>query len=117
MLGVTRILRAKKGCEDALRQAVTELANHVRASEPRTAAFFVTQDEEDPRIFTIYARFVDRADLAAYDDSWAKAAFAGIAKPLIDGAISHFSGREIAPSAEEAGAFIATEELNAANDE
>jgi quinol monooxygenase YgiN len=121
MLSLTTILRAKKGREAALRDALVEWAEHVRASEPRTAAFFVMQETEDPRLFTTYARFEDRSDLAAHDDSWAKAAFAGTAKPLIDGAVSRFEGEELAAgggSGEKPGVeVIPIEDLTAANDE
>ena len=67
MLTITAVIRARKGEERALRDALLEVADNVRANEPDTVGFFISQDLEDPCVFTTYERFTDRA--AMYDPS------------------------------------------------
>jgi quinol monooxygenase YgiN len=60
MLTITAIIRAKKGSEAAMRQALVDVAENVRANEPDTVGFFISQDASDPCVFTTYERFTDR---------------------------------------------------------
>ncbi|MGL3208061.1 putative quinol monooxygenase [Bradyrhizobium sp. BR 1433] len=44
MLAITAIIRAKKGHEAAMRQALLDVVEHVRANEPSTVGYYVSQD-------------------------------------------------------------------------
>jgi quinol monooxygenase YgiN len=95
MLTITAVIRAKKGEEAALRSALLEVADNVRANEPDTVGFFISQDLEDPRVFTTYERFTDRAAMDRHNGSVVVARFFGIAKPLLDGAVTLVTSSEI----------------------
>ena len=41
MLTITAVIRARKGQEGALRDALLEVADNVRANEPDTVGFFI----------------------------------------------------------------------------
>jgi quinol monooxygenase YgiN len=91
MLTITAVIRARKGEERALRDALLEVADNVRANEPDTVGFFISQDLEDPCVFTTYERFtMDR-----HNGSAVVAKFFGIAKPLLDGAVTLVTSSEI----------------------
>jgi quinol monooxygenase YgiN len=68
---------------------------HVRATEPDTVGFFISQDLEDPCVFTTYERFTDRAAMDRHNGSAGVAKFFGIAKPLLDGAVTLITSSEI----------------------
>ena len=85
MLTITAIIRAKKGSEATMRQALAEVAEHVRANEPATIGFFVSQDASDPCVFTTYERFADKSAMDRHNGSEVVARFFGIAKPILDG--------------------------------
>ena len=53
MLTITAVIRAKKGHEDTMRRALLEVAENVRLHEPGTIGFFVSQEEENPNVFTL----------------------------------------------------------------
>jgi quinol monooxygenase YgiN len=55
--------RARDGEVDAVARALAEIVPIARA-EPGMVAYQVHRDPEDPRVFTIYERYVDAA---AYD--------------------------------------------------
>ncbi|HEX9524282.1 MAG TPA: antibiotic biosynthesis monooxygenase [Reyranella sp.] len=95
MLTITAVIRAHKGEEGAMRRALLEVADNVRAIEPDTAGFFISQDLEDPCVFTTYERFTDRAAMDRHNGSAAVAKFFGIAKPLLDGAVTLVTSSEI----------------------
>ena len=95
MLTITAVIRARKGQEGALRDALLEVADNVRANEPDTVGFFISQDLEDPCVFTTYERFADLAAMDRHNGSAAVARFFGIAKPLLDGAVTLVTGSEI----------------------
>ncbi|SHK59300.1 hypothetical protein SAMN05444159_3666 [Bradyrhizobium lablabi] len=42
MLTITAVIRAKKGHEDTMRQALLQVAENVRINEPNTIGFFVS---------------------------------------------------------------------------
>jgi quinol monooxygenase YgiN len=95
MLTITAVIRAKKGEEAALRSALLEVADNVRANEPDTVGFFISQDLEDPCVFTTYERFADHAAMDRHNGSAVVARFFGIAKPLLDGAVTLVTSSEI----------------------
>ena len=48
MLTITAIIRAKKGHEETMRQALIKVAENVKLNEPDTVGFFISQDASDP---------------------------------------------------------------------
>ena len=121
MLSVTAIFRAAPGREQALREALLAVAAYVRASEPGTAAYYVSQDAKNPGVLATYERYADRAALDAHESSRVVAAFFDTVRPLLDGDVALFVGEELSSS--ESGArgadeaALSAEDLNAANDE
>jgi quinol monooxygenase YgiN len=95
MLTITAVIRAKKGHEDTMRRALLEVAENVSSNEPNTIGFFVSQDEEDPSVFTTYERFLDQAAMDTHNNSQVVARFFGIAKPILDGDVILVTGTEI----------------------
>lgn len=95
MLTITAIIRARKGQEPAMREALLEVVSHVRANEPATVGYYVSQDVTDPCVFTTYERYLDRAAMDRHNNSEAVARFFGIAKPLIDGEVTLVTGTEL----------------------
>jgi quinol monooxygenase YgiN len=83
MLTITAVIRVKKGNEAAMRQALLDVAGHVRANEPTTIGFHISQDTSDPCLFTTYERFIDQAAMDRHNNSDAVAHFFGIAKPIL----------------------------------
>jgi quinol monooxygenase YgiN len=95
MLTITAIIRAKKGSEGAMRQALVEVAENVRANEPDTVGFFISQDASDPCVFTTYERFTDQAAMDRHNGSGAVARFFSKAKPLLDGDVTLITATEV----------------------
>jgi quinol monooxygenase YgiN len=95
MLTITAIIRAKKGHEATMRQALLEVGDYVRANEPDTIGFFVTQDSSDPCRLTTYERFTDKAALDRHNNSAAVARFFEIAKPILDGEVILVTSAEL----------------------
>ncbi|MET3845374.1 putative quinol monooxygenase [Bradyrhizobium sp. OAE829] len=88
MLTITAIIRVKQGCEAAMLEALLDVVSSVRANEPATIGYYVSQDATDPRVFTTYERYLDRAAMDRHNNSDAVARFFGIAKPMIDGDVT-----------------------------
>jgi quinol monooxygenase YgiN len=95
MLTITAVIRARKGEERALRDALLAVAENVRANEPDTVGFFISQDLADPGVFTTYERFTDRVAMDRHNGSDVVAKFFAIAKPLLDGDVTLVTGAEI----------------------
>lgn len=95
MLTITAIIRVKRGHEAVMRQALLEVASNVRANEPTTIGFYISQDSSDPCVFTTYERFIDQAAMDRHNDSEAVAHFFGIAKPLLDGEVRLVTATEV----------------------
>ena len=95
MLTITAIIRVRKGEEAVMRQALLDVAGHVRANEPTTVGFHISQDTSDPCLFTTYERFVDQAAMDRHNNSEAVAHFFGIAKPILDGEVKLVTATEI----------------------
>ena len=95
MLTITAIIRAKKGSEAAMRQALVEVAENARANEPDTVGFFISQDASDPCVFTTFERFTDQAAMDRHNSSKTVARFFGIAKPILDGDVTLITASEV----------------------
>lgn len=95
MLTITAIIRAKKGHEAAMRDALLEVAKNVRANEPGTIGFYVSQHATDASVFTTYERFTDRAAMDRHNGSDVVAKFFSIAKPILDGTVTLVTSEEI----------------------
>ena len=96
MLTISAIIRAKKGHEAAMRQALLDVVNHVRDNEPDTIGYYLSQDAADPRVFATYERYADQAAMDRHNNSPAVARFFEVAKPIIDGDVILVSANEIA---------------------
>jgi quinol monooxygenase YgiN len=95
MLTITAIIRAKRGSEIAVRQALIDVADYVRANEPGTIGYFISQDPSDPCLFTTYERFTDKAAMDRHNNSEAVARFLDIAQPILDGDVTLIYAKEI----------------------
>ena len=95
MLTITAIIRARKGEEGTLSDALLAVADSVRINEPDTVGFFISQDPADRCVFTTYERFTDRAAMDRHNGSAVVAKFFGIAKPLLDGPVTLLTCSEI----------------------
>lgn len=95
MLTITAVIRVKPGSERAMREALLEVAENVRANEPETLGFFVSQNLDDPCVFTTYERFADRAAMDRHNNSEVVARFFGIAKPILDGEVILVTSAEV----------------------
>jgi len=96
MLSVTAIIRVKPGHEDTMARALREVVAHVRQMEPDTLGYFLSQDRQDPCVFTIYERYTDTAAMERHNGSEAVARFFGIAQPILDGDVAVSVGEELA---------------------
>jgi quinol monooxygenase YgiN len=99
MLSITAVIRAKAGHEGALRDALLVVAENVRLNEPETIGFFISQDSEDPCVFTTYERFADGAAMDRHNNSAVVAKFFGIAQPILDGEVTLVTSVEISAKA------------------
>jgi quinol monooxygenase YgiN len=95
MLTITAIIRTKPGHERTMRDALLAVAENVRANEPDTIDFFVSQDIDDPCVFTTYERFTDQAAMDRHNNSETVARFFGIAKPILDGDVILVTSSEL----------------------
>ena len=95
MLTITAIIRAKRGEEATMRQALLDVAAHVAANEPETHGFFVSVDGADPCVFTTYERFSNQAAMDRHNNSAATARFFAVAKPILDGPVTLLTCQEI----------------------
>ena len=87
MKTITAVIRAQKGSEHTMRQALLDVAASVAANEPETLGFFISQDQDNPCVFTTYERFTDTAAMDRHNNSETVARFFGIAKPILDGEV------------------------------
>jgi quinol monooxygenase YgiN len=95
MITITAVIRCRPGTEAALRDGLLEVAANVRANEPQTIDFFVSQSSSDPCVFTTHERFVDTAAMDRHNTSAAVARFFGIARPILDGDVVLVTGVEL----------------------
>jgi quinol monooxygenase YgiN len=85
MITITAVIRVRKGYEQTMVKALIEVADNVRRNEADTVGFFVSQDNEDPCVFTTYERFVDSSAMDAHNNSDVVARFFDVAKPILEG--------------------------------
>jgi quinol monooxygenase YgiN len=95
MLTITAVIRVRKGYEQTMSQALLEVAEYVRANEPDTIGFYVSQDVNDPRVFATYERFTDQEAMDRHNNSETVARFFGIAKPILDGEVTLVTCNEV----------------------
>ncbi|WP_207483261.1 putative quinol monooxygenase [Arenibaculum pallidiluteum] len=95
MITITAVIRAKPGTEGTMADALLAVAENVRASEPGTLGFYVSQKLDDPCVFTTYERFADQAAMDAHNGSAAVARFFETAQPILDGPVILEIGREM----------------------
>jgi quinol monooxygenase YgiN len=95
MLTITAIIRAKKGQEETMRQALIKVAENVKLNEPDTVGFFISQDASDRCLFATYERFTDKAAMDRHNGSEAVARFFDVAKPILDGGVTLITATEI----------------------
>ncbi|UGY02769.1 putative quinol monooxygenase [Bradyrhizobium quebecense] len=96
MLTITAVIRAKRGHEATMRQALLDVVEHVRANEPSIVGYHVSQDASDPCVFATYERYLDQAAMDRHNNSPAVAKFFDVAKPILDGDVILVSANEIA---------------------
>ncbi len=99
MLTITAVIRAKQGSENDLLKALLDVAENVRANEPDTVDFFISQAKSDPCVFTTFERFTDQAAMDIHNGSGAVARFFGIAKPILDGEVVLVTATEVSAKA------------------
>ncbi|QRM57874.1 antibiotic biosynthesis monooxygenase [Sinorhizobium sp. BG8] len=99
MITITAIIRVRQGYEKTMAQALLEVAEHVRANEPDTVGFHISQDTADPCLFATYERFTDRDAMDKHNGSDVVARFFGIAKPILDGDVILITANEISAKA------------------
>ena len=95
MITITAVIKAKSGHEGTMRDALMAVAANVAANEPGTIAFFISQSEDDPCVFTTYERFADKAAMDRHNSSAVVATFFGIAKPILDGEVILVTSTEV----------------------
>ncbi|WP_289150834.1 putative quinol monooxygenase [uncultured Salipiger sp.] len=99
MITITAVIRARSGEEQTMRSALLDVADNVQKNEPGTFGFFVSQDPEDPCLFTTYERFADRAAMDSHNGSATVARFFEIAKPILAGEVTLVTAEEISAKA------------------
>jgi quinol monooxygenase YgiN len=99
MLTITAIIRARKGHEETMKQALLEVAENVRLNEPDTIGFHISQDLGNPGVFTTYERFTDQAAMDRHNGSPTVSRFFSIAKPILDGDVILVTSTEISAKA------------------
>ena len=95
MLTITAIIRTKAGHEAEMREALLAVAANVRANEPETIGFFISEDASAPGTFTTYERFADQAAMDRHNNSETVAKFFAIAQPILDGEVTLLTCNEL----------------------
>ncbi|MDX5384226.1 MAG: antibiotic biosynthesis monooxygenase [Rhodobacterales bacterium] len=95
MFTLTAILRAKAGHQDTVKAELLKVGDYVRAHEPDTASFFVTQSAEDPCVFVTHERFADRAAMDRHNNGAGSQGFFAAAGDLLDGPATVVTGPEV----------------------
>ncbi len=95
MLTITAVIRAKAGREDVVERALQAVIAAVRANEPGTVAYFVSQDRDDPTVFTTFERFRDEAAVTLHNELQAVADFVAATKDSLSGPIVLHSCQEL----------------------
>jgi quinol monooxygenase YgiN len=89
------VIRAKVGQEQVVERALRAVVAAVRAGEPGTLAYVLSQDRDDPTLFTTFERFVDEAAMTRHNGSPAVADFVAATKDSLAGPVVLHSCREL----------------------
>ena len=95
MITITAIIRTKQGHDSVMKDALLDVAKHVQADEPQTIDFYISQDMNDPCVFTTYERFTSVEAMEHHNSSEAVAKFFDIAKPILSEKVILVSSEEI----------------------
>ena len=95
MISITAVIKVKPGYARVMADALLEVAAHVKDNEPDTVGFFISQDNDDPCVFTTYERFTDTAAMNAHNNSAVVARFFDIARPILAGAVTLIIANEV----------------------
>ncbi|MDA0319579.1 MAG: antibiotic biosynthesis monooxygenase [Paracoccaceae bacterium] len=95
MITITAIIRSKTGHEETMKMALLEVAQHVNENEPDTVDFYISQDINNPCVFTTYERFASKAAMEAHNGSTAVGIFFEKAQPILDGDVTLVTAREV----------------------
>ena len=95
MITITAIIRSKKGHEETMKMALLEVALHVNENEPDTLDFYISQDINDPSLFTTYERFATKAAMETHNGSTAVKIFFDKAQPILVGDVILVTATEI----------------------
>lgn len=95
MFTLTAILRAQPGHEGTVKAELIKVGDYVRAHEPDTASFFVTQSADDPCLFVTHERFNDRAAMDRHNIGAGSQSFFAAAGHLLDGPATVVTGPEV----------------------
>jgi quinol monooxygenase YgiN len=95
MLTITAVIRAKAGQEQVVERALRAVVAAVRAGEPGTLAYCLSQDRDDPTVFTTFERFRDEAAMRLHNQSRAVADFVTATRDSLAGPIVLHSCREL----------------------
>lgn len=97
MFCLTAIIRAKKGTETTVLAELLKVGGYAKEHEPGTIDFFVTQDANDPCLFSTYERFVDQAAMEKHNEGAGSQGFFTAAGDLLDGPVTVVMANEIWP--------------------
>lgn len=95
MLCITAVIRVKAGYDRVMSDALLEVAAHVKENEPETVGFYISQDNQDPCLFTTYERFTSQQAMDVHNNSAVVARFFGIAKPILAGDVTLVTANEV----------------------
>ena len=95
MFTLTAMLRARPGHEAQVKAALCEVGDYVRAHEPDTVSFFVTQSADDPCVFVTHERFADRAAMERHNNGAGSQGFFAAVGHLLDGPATVVTGPEV----------------------
>ncbi|HDZ2573163.1 TPA: antibiotic biosynthesis monooxygenase [Klebsiella pneumoniae] len=95
MISITAVITVKAGYDRVMADALHEVAAHVRANEPDTQGFYISQDNTNPCVFTTYERFTNIEAMNIHNNSAVVARFFGIAKPILAADVILVTANEI----------------------
>ena len=75
--------------------ALLEVAEHVNKNEPDTVGFYISQDINDPSVFTTYERFASKAAMETHNGSAAVKIFFDKAQHILDGDVILVTATEV----------------------
>jgi quinol monooxygenase YgiN len=95
MLTITAVIRAKPGQEQVVERALRAVVAAVEAGEPGTLAYVLSQDRDDPTVFTTFERFADEAAMDLHNRSQAVADFVAATRDSLAGPVVLHGCREL----------------------